>query len=145
MAVYWIAHLNSTRRLERFDWPVTLANLIFLGFLSLLPYATAWLGADLSGRTAWTVYSATLVVISAANMALLGVLLRGGERLVGGLRPGERLLRLVRAGSPGLAFLLCLALAQAGWMTMVMLCPLLIPVLVLGTSRLIRRTVQKAA
>lgn len=136
VAVYWVAHLNVTRRLARFDWPATVANLVFLGLLSLLPYATAWLGADISGVAAWSIYSLTLTLISAANMALILALLRGGGRLVGGVDRGEVRLRLLRSGSPGAAFLVGLACAQSGWPMGGQICALLIPVLIALASRL---------
>lgn len=138
VGVYWVAHLTVTRRLARFDWPVTVANLVFLGLLSLLPYATAWLGADMSGVTAWSIYSLTLILISAANMALILVVMRGGGRLVGGLEPGERRLRLLRSASPGAAFILGLAFAQAGWPAGAQACALLIPMLIFLVSRFAR-------
>ena len=140
VGVYWVAHLNVTRRLAHFDWLVTVTNLVFLGLLSLLPYATAWLGADISGATAWSIYSLTLILISAANMALILAVLRDGGRLVGGVEPGERRLRLLRSGSPGAAFLVGLACAQAGWTTGAQACGLLIPVIIAGVSRLARVT-----
>ena len=137
-AVYWAAHLNLTRRMVRFDWLATVANLVFLGLLCLLPYATAWLGADTFGVAAWSVYSLTLVLISAANMALILVVLRDGGRLVGGSEPGELRLRLLRSGSPGAAFLVALACAQVGWVVASMACSLLIPVLIAAAPRLVR-------
>lgn len=140
VAVYWVAHLNVTRRLMHFDWPVTVANLVFLGLLSLLPYATAWLGADISGVAAWSIYSLTLILISAANMALILLVFRGDGRLVGGVDPVERRLRLLRSGSPGAAFLVGLACAQAGWPRGAQACALLIPVLISVVSRLARRS-----
>ena len=136
VAVYWAAHLNVTRRLVHFDWPVTVVNLIFLGVLSLLPYATAWLGADISGAAAWSIYSLTLILISAANIALILTVLRDGGRLVGGVEPSEIHLRLLRSGSPGAAFIVGLAFAQAGLPVGSQACALLIPVLIFLASRL---------
>ena len=136
VAVYWAAHLNVTRRLVHFDWPVTVVNLVFLGLLSLLPYATAWLGADISGSAAWSIYSLTLIVISAANIALILTVLRDGGRLVGGVEPSEIRLRLLRSASPGAAFIVGFACAQAGWPTGAQVCALLIPVLIVLASRL---------
>lgn len=138
VAVYWVAHLNVTRRLVHFDWPVTVANLVFLGVLSLLPYATAWLGADIFGVTAWSLYSITLIVISLANMALILTVLRDGGRLVGGVEPGEVRLRLLRSGAPGAAFVVGLACAQAGWPLGAQACALLIPVIIALVSRFAR-------
>src|SRR5438477_258644 len=37
IAVFWAAHMNTTRRLLRFDWLVAIANLLFLFCVCLLP------------------------------------------------------------------------------------------------------------
>src|SRR5205809_1973061 len=30
ISIFWLAHMNTTRRLIHFDWPVAIANLVFL-------------------------------------------------------------------------------------------------------------------
>jgi uncharacterized membrane protein len=115
-AIFWIAHMNTTRNLVRFDWPVAWANLVFLLPVCLLPSATAWFGADIAGAFAWGLYSAVLIAISAANMLVVLVAYRDGGRLIaGGAPPRERAYRLVRAGSPGAAFAIGLLVMAAGF------------------------------
>jgi uncharacterized membrane protein len=116
ISIFWIAHMNTMRRLARFDWPTALANLLFLLPVCLLPFATAWLGADLAGGFAWGLYSWVLVTISAANMVVVLTAYRGGGKVVvGGAPKGEVTYRLLRAASPGLAFGAGLAVLGAGY------------------------------
>ncbi len=116
--VFWLAHMNSTRRMVRFDWPTTAANLVFLFPVCLLPFVSAWLGRGSSGDYVWGLYCWLLVATSAANVLLVAVMSRGRGRLLGGgMSRRELAYRIARAASPGLAFavgLVLLALGQAG-------------------------------
>jgi uncharacterized membrane protein len=115
IGVFWTAHMNTTRRLARFDWPTAMANLLFLLPVCLLPFATSWLGADLNGGFAWALYSWILVAISSANMVLVCVAYRGGGRLVqGGAARGEVLYRMARSAAPGAAFAMGLVVLASG-------------------------------
>jgi len=118
IGVFWIAHMNTMRRLARFDWPTALANLLFLLPICLLPFATAWLGADLGGVFSWEIYSWVMVGISLANIVSVLTAYRGkGKIIVGGAPRGEVAYRVLRASSPGLAFGLGLAVLAAGYIT----------------------------
>ena len=129
ISIFWVAHMNTTRRLVRFDWPTALANLLFLLPVCLLPFATAWFGADFSGAVAWELYCWTLVAISAANIVMVLTAYRGGGKLIaGGSPPGERLYRVARAGAPGIAFAAGLAGLAAGQVIPAHFCCALIPV-----------------
>ena len=39
-AIFWAAHLSTTRRLIQFDWPVAWANIAFLLPVTLMPFAS---------------------------------------------------------------------------------------------------------
>lgn len=104
IGVFWIAHLATTRRLRHFDWPTAVANLAFMFPICLIPFATAWWGRDLSAPFPWGMYCAIMLVSSLANLALVLTATRGAGRLMGGVSPRERLYRVVRAASPGVAF-----------------------------------------
>ena len=122
--IFWLAHMNSTRRMVRFDWPTAIANLAFLFPVCLLPFVSAWLGRGISHAYVWGLYSWLLVATSAANVMLVVVMSRGRGRLLGGgMTRREQAYRIARAASPGLAFAISLVLlalghldwAQMGW------------------------------
>jgi hypothetical protein len=127
--VFWLAHMATTRRLRRFDWPTAVANLTFLLPICLIPFVSAWVGQAVTTPRAWAAYSLVMIGCSVANIALVLVQSRGGGRLMGGITPRERLYRVGRAASPGLAWAIGLAGALAGQARVAMVCWLLIPVL----------------
>jgi uncharacterized membrane protein len=105
VAIFWVAHVATTQRLLRFDWPVTIVNLIFLLPVCLVPFVSAWVGGALMGPDGWAVYDLVMIACSAGNAALVFTQTRGGGRLMaGGVSPRERVYRLGRALSPGLSF-----------------------------------------
>lgn len=127
--VFWLAHMSTTRRLRRFDWPTAVANLVFLLPICLIPFVSAWVGQAVTTPRAWVAYSLVMIGCSASNIALLLVQSRGGGRLMGGMTPRERLYRIGRGASPGLAWAIGLTGALAGQPRVAMVCWLLIPVL----------------
>jgi uncharacterized membrane protein len=135
---FWLAHLATTRKMRRFDWPSAVANLVFLFPVCLLPFATAWWGRDPTSPFPWGVYCGTMVATSLANVALVLVVSRGGGRLMGGVTGRERLYRAARAASPGLAFALGIVLMAAGLLRAAQFCWVLIPVLVWGLDRTLK-------
>lgn len=138
IAMYWLVHLNVTRRLNRFDWPSAIANLVFLFPISLLPFASAWLGSAIAGRVAWTVYCSVLIATSLACALLVLISSRGGARLIaGGMSRQERFYRLVRALIPGVAFTAGLIALRLKMDPFTWYCWLLIPVL-FGLVRFIK-------
>ncbi|MDB5426019.1 MAG: hypothetical protein JWQ29_3435 [Phenylobacterium sp.] len=124
IAIFWAAHMNTLRRIVRFDWATAWTNLLFLFPVCLVPFVSAWYGQGLGAPFIWGVYCAVLTAISAFNVALVLVSARGrGRLLAGGVTGREKVYRVARASSPGLAFgagLLLLAtrhdiLAQFCW------------------------------
>ncbi|MET0271950.1 MAG: TMEM175 family protein [Phenylobacterium sp.] len=138
IGVFWAAHMNTTRRLLRFDWPTAWMNLVFLFPVCLMPFASALLGGGLGNAVSWTFYCWVLVGASAANVALTLVATRGGGRLVGGVTPRERLYRVARAASPGLAFGLSLVLANVGQLGIAHWMWLTIPLFMLAADLLVK-------
>jgi uncharacterized membrane protein len=127
-AVFWLAHMSTTRGLRRFDWPTAIANVFFLFPICLIPFVSAWVGEAVTTSQAWAAYSLVLIGCSAANIVLVLVQNRGGGRLVGGITPRERIYRLARSASPGLAWSVGLVSALAGQPRIAMGCWILIPV-----------------
>jgi uncharacterized membrane protein len=123
ISVFWLAHMNSTRRLAHFDWPTAIANLLFLFPICLLPFASAWLGHSFNLTILWGVYSGILIASSAGNVLLVLVMSRGGGRLMaGGMTGRERLYRLMRAASAGLAFLVSILVMLSGHIHVAQFC-----------------------
>lgn len=138
IGIFWLAHMNTTRRLATFDWLTAIANLVFLLPLSMLPYATAWFGADPAGALAWSIYCWTMVAISVGNVLVVLAAHRGGGRLMaGGADPREAFYRVFRALTPGLAFAVGLVLVAVGRTILAHWCWVLIPVLFL-VARLLK-------
>ena len=135
IAIFWTAHMNTTRRLARFDWPTALANILYLFPVCLLPFASGWFGASPAGDYAWGLYCSVLVVSSAANMLLVAVVYRGGGRLIAGGSPkGELGYRLARAAAPGVAFGSGLIGLLAGLTILAHFCWVLIPLTFWGAE-----------
>lgn len=138
VSVFWLAHMNTVRRLAHFDWPTTIANLAFLLPVCLLPFASSLVGEARFGMVAWRFYCWNLIGTSAAMVALTLVVNRGQGHLVGGLAPRERVYRALRAASPGLAFAISLAGQQLGFDALAHFAPLLIPVIFLVAERFVK-------
>lgn len=137
IAIFWVAHLSTTRRLKAFDWATTIANLFFLFPICLLPFVSAWVGEAVGTRASWSAYCVVQIAISTANIVLVLVQTRDGGRLIeGGMTPRGRLYRAARAASPGIAFAIGLVGASFHQVYMAQFCWVLIPV-VLRTSRLL--------
>jgi uncharacterized membrane protein len=132
ISVFWAAHMNTTRRLQHFDWAVAFVNLAFLFPVCLVPFVTAW---GFMGGLAWGAYCGVMVAISATNVALTLVASRGGGRLEGGSRPRERVARVARGASPGLAFAVGLVLVLSGHLQWAYPCGALIPLFIWISAR----------
>ncbi|MDB5444531.1 MAG: hypothetical protein JWP73_2907 [Phenylobacterium sp.] len=128
LAIFWVAHMATTRQLKRFDWPTALANLAFLFPVCLIPFVSAWVGPSVNAPVAWGAYSVVLIMTSLTNMTLVLVQSRGGGRLIaGGVTPEELRYRVVRSLSPGFAFTVGLAGAALGYVHVAQFCSALIP------------------
>jgi hypothetical protein len=139
IGIFWVAHLATTRRLHRFDWPSVVANLAFIFPVCLLPFATAWWGSAINSPLAWGIYCVVMTVTSLGNVALVLVSTRGGGRLMlGGVTPRERVYRAARAASPGIAFGLGVSLTAAGYLPLSRFCWVLIPILLLICGRVLK-------
>jgi uncharacterized membrane protein len=143
--VFWIAHMATTRALRRFDWPTAIANLAFLLPICLIPFVSAWVGRAVTTNTAWGAYSLVLIGCSLTNAVLVLVQTRDGGRLMGGVTPRERVYRLGRALSPGLAWLIGLTGALAGEPRVAMGCWILIPVFIRLCTWFLKPKPAKAA
>jgi uncharacterized membrane protein len=136
IAVFWVAHLATTRRLRHFDWLIAVANLVFMFPICLIPFATAWWGRDLNAAFPWGMYCGIMVASSLGNLGLVLTVTRGGGRLMGGITGRERLYRAARAISPGVSFGLGIVLLFMGHLHLSQFSFVLIPVQIIVYSRL---------
>ncbi len=132
VGVFWMAHLSMLRSLARFDWAVTVVNLIFLFTVTVIPFTATVVGADSTMGNAWRLYCLSIVAVSVAQEALLIVSHRDERRLLHATHHGRLLFRLVRASAPGIAFGTGFALSLAGWRLAASVCWLLVPPVMLA-------------
>lgn len=145
IAVFWVAHLATTRRLRHFDWLTAVANLIFMFPVCLIPFATAWWGRDLNASFPWGMYCGIMVANSLGNLALVLAVTRDGGRLMGGVTGRERLYRAARAISPGVAFGLGVVLLFMGHLHLSQFSFVLIPVQIAIYARFLQPKPGRAA
>ena len=139
IAIFWAAHMNSTRRLIHFDWPSAWVNLLFLFPICLIPFASAWFGAGPGDPFIWGVYCAVLTATSVGNVALVLVVSRGGGRLLdGGMTIARQVYRVVRAAVPGIAFGIGLILLTMRQYRLAHYCWLLIPLMFVAIEILLK-------
>jgi uncharacterized membrane protein len=105
-SLWWVVHMAATRELVAFDWPTVICNLLFLFFIVLLPFAAGAFGANITNNAALALYWAVNAGASFAMTLLFFVMSRGKGRLIGGIGPGERALRLLQSVAPGIVFAL---------------------------------------
>lgn len=125
--IFWMSHMSTLRHMVRFDWLTAWVNLAFLAAVSLMPFASALMGAGGFGSLVWQIYSLEMIAASTLTLLLMLTLTRGGGRLIGGITPRERAYRAVRAASPGVAFAVGWLLARVDQMAWAHACWLLIP------------------
>ncbi len=145
IGIFWAAHMSTTRRLVRFDWPAAVMNLVFLFPICLIPFASAWFGQGPGDPFVWSVYCGVLVATSVANIALVLTISRGRGRLIaGGLSGRDLAYRLVRASAPGVAFAIGLALLNTKQAQLSYYCWVIIPV-ALAAARFVKPRAAKSA
>jgi Endosomal/lysosomal potassium channel TMEM175 len=136
VAIFWAAHMQVTRRLAVFDWPMAWANLVLLFPIALMPFASAGLMVQGINVFSWQVYCAVLVAASLAQTGLWLVASRGGGRFMGGVHWKEWAFRTLRGLSPGIAFAAGYAGASLGRLDLAIWCWVLIFPLVLMAGAL---------
>lgn len=146
VGIFWLAHMSTTRRVARFDWPTAVINLVFLLPICLVPFASAWLGEGIGMALAWTNYAWVMIATSSANVAVVWLTTRDAGRLLASpISAAERVYRLSRAASPGVAFLIGLVLLATGHLAYARWCWLLIPLLLAACRGAQALTTRNAA
>lgn len=79
VAIYWVNHRHLFHRLKRADNPVLWANMALLFFLSLIPFATAYLGEHINEPLAAALYAGLMLVCGVSFFALSETVARGSS------------------------------------------------------------------
>ena len=83
LGIYWTNHHHMLRVVERVNGKVLWANLLLLFWLSLVPFATAWMGENHFAPVPMAVYGVSLVMPALAWYAMQTIMVRefgkGGE------------------------------------------------------------------
>jgi uncharacterized membrane protein len=104
VAIYWNNHHHLFHAVERVDGPVLWANMHLLFWLSLTPFATAWMGERHAAPDTVAVYGVVLLAAAVAYFILTRALLRLHP-------PGSRLALALGADWKGKASAVAYALA----------------------------------
>ena len=75
LGIYWTNHHHLLHAVEHVNGRVLWANLHLLFWLSLVPFATAWLGENNFGRIPIALYGAVLLLAAVAYFILVKALL----------------------------------------------------------------------
>ena len=78
VAIYWVNHHRLFGHVRRVTNGLLWANMVLLFTLSLVPFATAYLGTHRFGRDATLLYLAAMLLPSVSYSALQGVIRRTG-------------------------------------------------------------------
>ena len=76
IGIYWNNHHHMLRATERINGAVLWANLHLLFWLSLFPFATAWMGENHFARTPTAAYGAVLLLAGVSYYILQTTILR---------------------------------------------------------------------
>lgn len=104
IGLWWTVHMRMTRRLVEFDWPTAIVNLLALGCITLLPFASAVFGERPGSMAALRIYWLTSAAAAFSMTLLFLVMTRGGGRLVGGIGAREWWSRFLLSAAPTTAF-----------------------------------------
>jgi len=76
LAVYWVNHHHMFQASEVVSGKILWSNILFLFCISLIPFATGWVGNDLMSKTAQMAYGVLMLVADLAWLLLIRVLLQ---------------------------------------------------------------------
>lgn len=80
VAIYWNNHHHLLHTVRHVTGPIMWANMALLFFLSLTPFATAWLGAHYRAPVPVAVYGIALLLPATAYYVLEGTIIAGEGR-----------------------------------------------------------------
>ena len=80
LAIYWNNHHHMLHTLERVDGAILWANMHLLFWLSLMPFATGWMGENEFAPVPTAVYGVSLLMPALAWQGMQWALVRAGGR-----------------------------------------------------------------
>jgi uncharacterized membrane protein len=80
LAIYWNNHHHMLYVTERVDGTILWANMLLLFSLSLVPFATAWMGENDFAKAPTAVYGATLLAAAVSYTVLQWAIVRSQGR-----------------------------------------------------------------
>lgn len=125
-AAFWLAHMRTSRLLQRFDWLTAGANLLHLFTVGLLPFAAALLGQHIESNVGFQAYSVVIMMVSYTAALFWLTATRDKGRDVGGISARQRISGALRAGAIGIAFTFGLIASQHGLINPARFCWVLI-------------------
>lgn len=142
-ALWWSVHMRVVRSLAAFDWPTAICNLVFLFFVSLIPFVAALLGTNIENPTSWQAYWGVNAAAAFVMGLMVFVATRGQGRLLAlRMSGGERAFRILQSVILGIAFAVGAWLAARGELALSRYCWIVIPPLML-LARLLHRPAKK--
>lgn len=106
---FWIGHHNAFSHVRRYDPRLLWPNLIFLFAIAFMPFATAFLGANLGALVPALVYNLAMFVTALLNLWVVRLALARSN--VAALDPGELYALRTRPQSVAMGSLIALLLA----------------------------------
>lgn len=84
VGIYWNNHHHMLHTLQRVNGPILLANLHLLFWLSLVPFATGWMGQNHRATAPATFYGVIMVMAALSYFLLQGRIIaaQGGDSLL---------------------------------------------------------------
>ncbi len=104
IGIYWSNHHHMLQVTDRINGGILLANLHLLFWLSLVPFATAWLGHNYTQPVPTAMYGAVLIMCAVAYTILQTAIIAEQGR-------DSRLARAIGTDRKGVVSLLCYATA----------------------------------
>lgn len=80
IGIYWNNHHHLLQGTARVNGKILWANLFMLFWLSLIPFATAWMGENHFAKTTMTVYGIILMMSGTAYWILQNTIIKGQEK-----------------------------------------------------------------
>ena len=80
LGIYWGNHHHLVHTVEQLNSKIIWANLHLLFWLSLIPFATAWMGANNFDKTTVVVYAVLQTICSLAYYLLLNLILKSHQQ-----------------------------------------------------------------
>lgn len=106
---FWIGHHNAFAHVRRYDPKLLWPNLVFLFAIAFMPFATAFLGANLGGLVPALVYNLTMLATALLNLWVVRRALAHAD--LGALDPAELYALRTRPQSVAMGALIAVPLA----------------------------------